>query len=136
MLHITGDFNMNLLDYEKCKKVQEFLNLIYENSMKPTINKPTRVTRQSVTAIDYILTNCFVNFDFKTAIFKSDISDHFPISFFLPMTNEFSKTEPIYIHKRIINNNAIEMFRQKLYTKLTGRNLKHQEIQMCVIKSF
>ena len=28
------------------------------------------------------------------------------------MTNEVSKTDPIYIHKRI---NAIEMFRQKLY---------------------
>ena len=37
------------------------------------------------------------------------------MSFFLPMTKEFSKTEPIYIYKRIINNNAIEMFRQKLH---------------------
>ena len=91
MLHITGDFNMNLLDYEKCKKVQEFLNLIYKNSMIPTINKPTRVTRQSAIAIDHILTNCFVNFNCKTTIFKTDISDHFPNSFFLPMTNEFSK---------------------------------------------
>ena len=115
MLHIVGDFNMNWPDYEKCKKVHEFLNLIYENSMVPTINKPTRVTRQSTTAIDRILKNCFVNFDFKGAIFKSDISDHFPISFFLPMINEFSKTEPIYVHKRIINSNAIEMFRQKLH---------------------
>ena len=30
MLHKAGDFNMNLLDYEKSKKVQEFLNLIYK----------------------------------------------------------------------------------------------------------
>ena len=30
------------------------------------------------------------------------------------MTNEFSKTEPIYTHKEIINNNRMEMFRQKL----------------------
>ena len=115
MLHIARDFNLNLLDYEKRKKVQKFLNLIYENSMIPLINKPTRITRQSATAIDDILTNCFINFDFKTAIFKSGISDHFPISFFLPTTNEFSKTEPIYIHKRIINSNAIEMFHQKLH---------------------
>ena len=62
------------------------------------------------------------------------------------MTNKFSKTEPIYIHKRIINNNAIEMFRHKLhevtrcfvtsYTKVTGQKLKHQEVQMCFIKFF
>ena len=30
MPQIVGDFNINLLDYEKRKKVQEFLNLIYE----------------------------------------------------------------------------------------------------------
>ena len=45
MLHIAGDFNMDLLDYENCKKAEEFLNLAYENSMIQTINKPTRVTR-------------------------------------------------------------------------------------------
>ena len=49
MLQKAGDFNKNLLEYEKCK-----------NSMIPTINKPTRVTRQGATAIDHILTNCFV----------------------------------------------------------------------------
>ena len=38
MLHRASDFNMNLLDYEKCKKVREFLNFMYENSMIPTIN--------------------------------------------------------------------------------------------------
>ena len=32
MLHIARDFNLNLLDYEKRKKVQKFLNLIYENT--------------------------------------------------------------------------------------------------------
>ena len=113
MFHIAGDFNMNWLDYEKCKKVQEFSDLAYENSMIPTINKPTRVTRQSATTLDHILTNCFVNFDFKTTFFRSDISDHSLSSFFLPITNEFSKIEPIYIRKRMLNNNAIEMSKVK-----------------------
>ena len=45
MLHIAGEFNMDLLDYENCKKAEEFLNLAYENNMIQTINKPTRVTR-------------------------------------------------------------------------------------------
>ena len=34
--------------------------------MIPIINKPAKFTGQSATAIDHILTNCFVNFDFKT----------------------------------------------------------------------
>ena len=76
------------------------------------MNKPTRVTWHSATGIDYILTNFFVNFDFKTTMFKSDICDHFPISFYLPIANVFSKTEPIYVHKRIINNDAL---RQRLH---------------------
>ena len=77
-LHIAGDFNLNLLDHDSNKKVHDFLNIIYRNSMIPTRNKPTRVTRKTATAIDHILTNCFIDRTFKIAIFKSDISDHFP----------------------------------------------------------
>ena len=131
LLHVAGDFNMNLRDYEKCKKAQEFLNLIQKNSVIPTINKPTRVTKQSATAIGHTLANCFVSFDFKTAIFKSDTSDHFPISFFLPMTNEFSKTESIYIHKRIINYNAIEVLRQKLHETVTTEIETQRNSNVC-----
>ena len=29
--HIAGDFNLNILDHNKCKKVQDFHNLIYQN---------------------------------------------------------------------------------------------------------
>ena len=75
--HIAGDFNLNLLDYYTNKKVQKFLNLVYQNGMIPTISKPTRVTRNTATTIDYILTNCFTETVFKTAICKIDISDHF-----------------------------------------------------------
>ena len=85
--HIAGDFNLNVLDHDNCKKVQNFLNLLYQNNMIPIINKPTRVTKKTATAIDHIITNCFVDTNFKTAIFKSDISDHFPICVFF-ITND------------------------------------------------
>ena len=52
--------------------------------MIPTINKPTRVTKKTTTAIDQILTNCITETVFKTAFFKGDISDHFPICFLFP----------------------------------------------------
>ena len=39
MLHIAGDFDMNWLDYEKCKKVQEFSDLTYENSEYQQLNR-------------------------------------------------------------------------------------------------
>ena len=70
--HIAGDFYLNILDHDKCSKVHNVLNLLYENGMIPIINKPARVTRKTATAIDHILTNQFININFKTAIFKTD----------------------------------------------------------------
>ena len=61
--------------------MQECLSLIYQNNLIPTINKPARVTMKTATAIDHILTNSFVDTDFKSAIFKTDIFDHFPGAF-------------------------------------------------------
>ena len=47
----------------------------------PVINKPTRVTKNTATAIDHIFINSVTTNKFKTGIIKSDISDHFPIFF-------------------------------------------------------
>ena len=47
--------------------------------MKTIINKPTRVTNKTATAIDHILTNTYTETILKTAILKCDVSDHFPI---------------------------------------------------------
>ena len=55
--------------------------------MIPIINKPTRVTKKAATAIDHIITNCFVDTNFKTTIFESDISNHFLICVFF-ITND------------------------------------------------
>ena len=58
---ITGDFNINLLDYENNKKVQSFVNLVFRCGIVPIINRPTCVTRYSGTAIDHIFTNSIIN---------------------------------------------------------------------------
>ena len=75
---LTGDFNMILLGFDKNKKVQSFVNLMFRFGMIPTINKPTRVTRCTATAIDHVFTNTIMdNIEIKTAIVKTDISDIF-----------------------------------------------------------
>ena len=69
--------------------------------MIPTINKPTRATKKTATAIDHIITNSFVEITFKTAIIKSDVSDHFPICiFFLQQT---------YLQKMMLSINIKEL---------------------------
>ena len=80
----AGDFNINLWLWNE-KKVQSFVNLMFEFSLIPRINKPTRVTKYTATALDNIITNFILNSDFKSAILKTDLCDHFPITFI----NEF-----------------------------------------------
>ena len=75
---LAGDFNINFLDFGTNKKVQDFLNLMFCCSMIPLTNKP----RHSANAIDHIITNSVTSHnDFKSAIIKNDLSDHFPIVF-------------------------------------------------------
>ena len=62
---IEVEFNLNLLDHDTNKKVQDFLNLIYQNNLIPAINRPKRVTIKTATVINYILTNSFADTDFK-----------------------------------------------------------------------
>ena len=95
--------------------MQNYLNLIYQNSFIPAINKPTRVTRKTSTIINHVLTNLFVNNNFKTFIFKIDISDHFPICFLQPTSRPREENKATYITERFINNNAIEMLKQELH---------------------
>ena len=59
----SSDFNMNLLDFEQNKKVQNFVNMMFSHSMMPIINKST----------------CVNTSKFKAVITKLDISDHFQI---------------------------------------------------------
>ena len=70
---------------------------------------------KTATAIDNILTNSFVDTNFKSTIFKIDISDHFPVYHFLPSTKVKSESETTFIYKRIVNTLAVEMFKQQLY---------------------
>ena len=114
VFYFAGDFNLNLLDYETNTKVKNFFNLMFSFNLIPVINTVTRVTKTSVTAIDHIITNSYLNTYIQTGIIKTDISDHFPI-FLVTNTSdvdEFSDTTTI--HKRFINNETIQYFRTLL----------------------
>ena len=77
-LVLVGDFNINVLDFNESKMVQKFVNLMFRHGLIPTVNKPTRVTRNTATAIDHIITNSVINAEFKTGIIKTGT---YPITF-------------------------------------------------------
>ena len=75
-VYVCGDFNLNLLQYEACDAVRSFVDLCFEYSYLPLINRPTRVTDHSATAIDHIWHNCYDS-PVECGILMSDTSDHF-----------------------------------------------------------
>ena len=95
----AGGFNMNVLDYEYNRKVKSFFDLMYQHNLMPTINKPTRVGKNSAIAIDHIITDYVLTCDFKTATLKTDLTDHFLIVIALKndgLSQQHSKTKHKY----------------------------------------
>ena len=107
---LVGNLNLNLIDYQSNAKVRNFVNLISQHSLVPIVNKPTRVTKNNATPIDYIITNSFTDQENYISILKTDISDHFPI-FNISMKHGLdSNDKKVTIKKRIINADSIQKF--------------------------
>lgn len=75
---MAGDFDLNL-DFNKIAKVQSFISLMFQYGLISTINKPTRLTRNTAKAMDNFFTNSILNNKVKTGIVKTDVLDYFPI---------------------------------------------------------
>ena len=112
---LAGDFNINVLDYENMRIMR--IMRMFEFSMIPTINKPTRVTSYTATAIDNIITNSILDKDFKSAIIKTDLSDHFPVIFVIKLKTMFSPNNQVdqFIFKRDFNENTLTLFKRNLF---------------------
>ena len=109
LLYLIGDFNLNVLDYETNTKVKNFLNFLFQHSLIPMINKPTRITKRTATATDHI-TNSFVSPSVTTGIIKSGLSDHLPIFITCNKQNLDVYSKKTTIFKRYFNDKSINYF--------------------------
>ena len=112
-IYLAGDFNLNLLHCESSKHVKNFINTLLQHNLVPTINKPTRITTNTITLIDNIITNDIINN--LTGVIKSDVSDHFPNFLICQKNLETFKNETI-ISKRFIDKKSIKKFCDSLKT--------------------
>ena len=136
---MVGDFNLNLLDHRKNKKVKDYLNLTFRNFLIPLINKLTMVTKTNPTLIYHILTNDFLDTASSAGIVKSDISDHFPI--FLVTSAQYLDNiqNRTTIRKREINKKSRQHFMEilnkvnwKHLYSLTDTNIAYE----CFLRTF
>ena len=75
-IFITGDFSIDLLQYESHSNTKDFLNTMISNSFLPYILQPTRVTDHSSTVIDNIFSN-ITDFISSSGNITSLVADHF-----------------------------------------------------------
>ena len=74
---LTGDLNVNLINYNKKRGTYNFLELPFNHNFTPQITLPTRVTEKSAILID----NIFVNnpsSNYLSGNITTSISDHLP----------------------------------------------------------
>ena len=75
---LTGDLNINLLNFDKNKEVNEFLEVLTSNWFTPQILGPTRFEEQNKPSL---VDNIFVNFSdihSTSGNITEKITDHLP----------------------------------------------------------
>ena len=55
-----GNLNVNSFDYDNIESVKNFVNLLFQSEFLPLIQRATRVTRTTATAIDHITTYAII----------------------------------------------------------------------------
>ena len=117
-------FSINFLDFETNKNVQDFLNLMLRYNMIPLTNEPTRVIKHSANTIDHIIINSVIGHnDFKSAIIKTDLSDHFTIVFAIKTDETTQRPVVKSTYKRSYCEKNIDKFKNTL------RNRNWNDIQ-------
>ena len=109
---ISGDFNIDLLCFEKNVYAENFVNLMFSNFFQPLILQPTRYTDNACpTLIDNIFINS-INIKIKSGNLISNISDHMPNFAILDL--EIVKNRRDDVVKRNIKNLDEDKFLNEL----------------------
>ena len=118
--YLSGDYNLDLLQYDKKPNVRTFVDLSMEFCFLPLISKPTRVTDHSATLIDHFWTNNLVE-EVASGVLLSDASDHFAPFIWMnsPSTND-RLPDKNSISYRQWKNLECEEFDSYLYEKLVN----------------
>ena len=92
------------------KKTEEFLELLINRELFPTITRPTRITKSSATLIDNIFVSTNLHKNFDSAILINDMPDHMPVLTLLRQTKlKFSM--PLIFESRNMTEKKIKLIK-------------------------
>lgn len=110
--YIIGDFNLNLMNYQRHSSTGEFLDGMYTCMFFPLITRPSRLTSHTSTLIDNIFTNHFSDSS-KSGLLFTDISDHLPVFFIRFRDSPQHKPQEVIL-VRDKNQNNVDKFKEQL----------------------
>ena len=112
--YFLGDLNVDLLIHESHQSTAAFLDFLYSYNVFPLITKPTRVTKESATLIDHVLTNNFdINSKHVQGILCTSISDHYAI-FHIASNAGITSADDIPVLKRNFTQNNMTRFTNEM----------------------
>ena len=115
-LVIGMDHNMDLLkSHEHCCK-QQFLDILLDNYLIPTITRPTRITKTSATLIDNVFISRMLQQSFDSMILIEEISDHLPSLVLMKQTKMRNK-DPLCFKSRSLTDTKIGLIKDELKMK-------------------
>ena len=120
---IMGDFNFNLINFQRHQNTGEFLDGLHSNMFFPMITRPTRITSHTATLLDNIFANnCFDHS--RSGLLITDISDHLPV-FSIHSNNDSSNShahDPVVVRDNNKENlaNVLETLKEINWSSLDG----------------
>ena len=120
---ITGDFNLNLINFQHHQNTGEFLDGLHSNMFFPMIARPTRITSHTARLLDNIFGNKFFDHS-RSGLLITDISDHLPI-FSIHSSNDSSNShahDPVVVRDNDKENLAsfLETLKEINWCSLDG----------------
>ena len=122
---MLGDFNINISPKAQNSSAKHFIDTLICNNAFPIITLPTRISNQSRTIIDNIITN-----DTQTilpGVIETDLSDHYPI-FSVTVNYSPTKKNETYLYRRDKSNFDSKNFLEQLSTNLQLLNEEISEV--------
>ena len=106
---LYGDFNLNVLDLTQNKFISEYVDTIFSYGFLQLVTKPTRISENTATLLDHILTNSTAQ-THDTFILCTKLSDHFPTTFryFTKLTLQKIKIKLTHINLGIFHLKAFK----------------------------
>ena len=89
------------------------MNLLYAHGFYPLIDKPARITPETATLIDNIITNVHPSSIDNASIWITDISDHLPVCGQITGLHK-PNPQPKPLLKRMITEESLLNFKQQL----------------------